>query len=572
MSILLNSATVVNSNDASVVKYTHLTHYNPGPYITTTRPEALQYVPTLPWFCITKLARFPDQVQAIGASRLTYHAPESGEEYDILRALIPTLSLLEFNWAAIDPRLWATIVQIYDNLPPVFGCYPIPLADEHLRTLMSIESTPQFSLVTILELPGCRELSDSTIVNLKYLHSLCAFDASATDVSSHALKVFSGTVLWAVDDRTRRGPWGLRILRLRNCRNIDDKILSHISPFPLLSILDLRGTKCHSDTFHPTFQPAPQTKYEFYNPTPLRLSVALLRSESGLFSSPNLFALYINTLHHPPSTERPARETRPTEDVCVTFSTGSHFVVGTSKEAPEPVARKGLGHFGREKKPQSDTLFERIAGEELTAHSRKQNVMSFYHLGLPVTPRNPSRGYTYPPEAPLPPSGKDAQLMLYRPPPPWAALEVTTPDVHLAKPTGAPEVVTGVSKRKRGEMAEYARQLTEKRRKIQERKAAPAAPAPETVALSRNPFRRKFNKRDATPEASISALKPLKPISSMLAQPLPVAITLPTSLVNKQISPSDFDVVNKGPVAHDRTTANSTQKFSGFDWGEWGKK
>ncbi|KAJ7452434.1 hypothetical protein B0H11DRAFT_2073402 [Mycena galericulata] len=542
MSILLATPTQANSQDTSVQAFTHAPPYIPGPYATSSTPQqSLQYVPSLPWFCLTKLARFPDQVNAIGASRLTYNPPTSEEEYDILRALIPSLpydTLREFDWAAVDPRLWATIVQIYDGLPPVFHCYPIPLADEHMRLLQNVESTPQFSLLTILELPGCRELSDMTIVNLKHLHSLCAFDASATSVSSYALKVFSGTVLWA-DDRTRRGPWGLRILRLRNCLNINDSIVPHLSAFPLLSILDLRGTKCRSETFCPTFQPAPPTEHHLYNPTPLRLSVTLLSSENHLFSSPNLFKLYINTLYHPAPAERPIRDTRPTEDVCVTFSAGSsHFVVGTNKDLPESVARKRVGRFAREIKTELEDLpdhrrlsmrfpdaplHNHIAEQELSSHTRKQNILSFYHSGVATAPRKLTRGYSYPAETALPSSSNDAQLMLYRPPPPWAALEAITPDVQLSKPARTPEVVTGLSKRKQAAMADYADQLAEKRRKIHEHSAVrPTVSAPETADLSRNPFRRKVTKQDVLREASTSVLKIQEHNSSVVAPLLPL--------------------------------------------------
>jgi hypothetical protein len=129
-------------------------------------------------------------------------------------------------------------VQIYDNLPENCQCYPIPLADEHLRLLQLVQPSPHFSLVTILELPGCRELLDSTIVSLKHLHSLCAFDASATSLSEYGIKILSETVSWSHEDgQTRKGPWGLRILRLRNCRNIDSKMFPHLSQFSLLSVL-----------------------------------------------------------------------------------------------------------------------------------------------------------------------------------------------------------------------------------------------------------------------------------------------------------------------------------------------
>ncbi|KAJ6596884.1 hypothetical protein DFH09DRAFT_1356996 [Mycena vulgaris] len=605
-SIVLSAPTPAKSNDASISKYILPPPYIPGPYTFNTPPATLSYLPSLAWFCLTKLALFPNQVNQIGPVRLTYHPPASDASYDILRALIPSLSLSEFDWANVDPRLWATIVQIYDNLPAVFQCYPIPLADEHLQLLQSVKSTPQFSLVTILELPGCRELKDSNIFNLKYLHGLCALDASDTHLSSYAVKVLSETVSWG-DDQTRRGPWGLRILRLRNCRNIDSTICANLPPFQLLSILDVRGTQCRSDAFLPNFHPAPPEQQSLYHPTPLRLSMALLSSAGGLFSSPNVFTLHVNTLYHPATAERPATEAARVEDVCVTLSAGSsHFFVGSSKEVPKPLRR--LGRFAQERKPSMDdpggsslggshrrrftnyALHNHIADQELSAHAAKQDVLSFYRSEqLPARARNSSRGYTYPPEAPMPPSAKDAELMLYRPPPPWAALEATTPDVPLAKHSAAPPgVVTELSKRKCAEMAEYAgQQLSEKRRRIQATGGGAAPCAPETVPLSRNPFRRKVSQQEPLPEMSRSAAKPMKTISSFTAPPLPVSThLLPATtrgvsnsessqpalprLVSQESSVSTSSLRDSGP---ERPAPPKGKRTSGaFDWGGWGKK
>ncbi|KAJ7449801.1 hypothetical protein FB451DRAFT_1410604 [Mycena latifolia] len=601
-SILLRAPTPTKSNDASIAKYTHLPPYLPGPYASTTPPTTLPYLPSLAWFCLTKLALYPDQVAL--HVRLNYRPPASDASdasYNMLRALIPSLSLPEFDWANVDPRLWATVVQIYDNLPSVFQCYPIPLADEHLRLLQSVQSTPQFSLVTILELPGCLELLDTTVFNLKHLHSLCALDASATSLSSYGLKVLSGTVSWS--DGERKGPWGLRILRLRNCAKIDNAILPHLSSFQLLSILDLRGTKCRSDTFRSTFRPAAPTEQSLYHPTPLRLSVALLPCPDGLFSSQNVFTLHINTLHHPPTAERPAtRSTRIDEDICVTLSAGSDQIfVGSSKEAPQP--RKRLWRFAHDRKPEVEAynsldyvpgrsqshhrdfidyaVHNRIAEQELSAHARKQDVLSFYRSEQ-ASARVRSWGYAYPPEAPMAPSAKDALLMLYRPPPPWAALEAVAPDVSLAKPASLPVVV--VSDRKRAEMAEYAeQQLSEKRRKIQRTSGErPAASAPETVPLSRNPFRRKVNKPEPLPEQPSATSKPMKAISSIAPPTLPANSqpmmmqkrsqdalgqpTLPRARLSSLLDSEPGTNREKPPPAKDKQIPGT------FNWGSWSKK
>ncbi|KAJ7940648.1 hypothetical protein B0H13DRAFT_2260784, partial [Mycena leptocephala] len=602
--ILLLTPTPERSNDASVAKFTHSPPYIPGPYTRTPPASTLPYVPSLAWFCLRKLAQLeagPDQISAIVDVRLHYQPPASKATYDLLHALIPSLSLPEFDWASVDPRLWITIVQIYDNLPLLFQSYQIPLADKHLPLLQRVKSTTDFSLVTILELPGCRELSDTTIVNLKHLHTLIALDATATDLSAYGLKVLSGTVLRSDEDQTRRGPWGLRILRLRNCRRIDDKLFSHLSPFLLLSILDLRGTQCHSNNFFPTFQPAPPTEYPLYHPTPLRLSVDLLCSTCGLFSSPNVFAIYINTLHHPVTAFRPVAQETHLEDVCVTFNPGSNeFVVGSSTEAAKP--QKRVGRFPRETKPKIEdchcpecsegeshragprhrpiptqisdlSLHNRVAEQEISAHAAMEDTMSFYRSANVARSRNSFRGYSYPSEAPLPPSVKDEQLMLYRPPPPWVTLEATAPDVQVSKPTGPPAVVTGLSKRKKAEMAEYAEQLNEKRRKIQRDAATrPTVCVPETVSLSRNPFRRKVDKQDSlSSEAASSVSMPLDRSKDGVGTEME-KVASPT-VMNQSCASASSLCERKDPGTHDREKlAPKVQRKPAFDWDRWGKK
>ncbi|KAJ7905482.1 hypothetical protein B0H14DRAFT_3420656 [Mycena olivaceomarginata] len=603
MSIQLAAPTHQKSNDASVAKFTHPPPYIPGPYASSPPPDTLPYLPSLAWFCLHKLAQVgPEQVSCNIGPRLNYQPDNT---YDLLRALIPSLGP-DLDWAGVDPRLWATLVQVYDNLPAVFRSYDIPLADIHLPLLQTVESTPQFSLVTILELPGCQELSDATIVSLKALHNLCALDASATSLSAYGLKILSGTVLWSDEDQTRKGPCGLRILRLRNCRAIDDKILPHLSPFLLLSVLDLRGTRCNSHAFFPAFQPAPSSEHPLYHPTPLRLCVDdLSRLTCDLFSSPNVFNFYINTLHHPPNTKRPVGERTHSEDVVVTFNPGSSdFVVGSSTEVPKAKKRGwrlapppcyGLECVGgshsetcprrrhlpefhdriaEAARPLSDfALHNHIADQELSAHATIQDTLSFYRSPAVLLPHRPFRGYAYPAEPPVPPSVKDAKLMLYRPPPPWATLKATAPNVRLPKPTRLPEVVTVPSKRKEAVMANYMEQFNEKRQKMQqesEAAAKSAVRAPETMPLSRNPFRRKVGKQDSMSETSSpSAPKDLKPISSIPPPLLGADSTKDGAPPNGRPA----GTLSRRDITHDRDKlAPKIQPKSAFDWSGWGKK
>jgi hypothetical protein len=176
-------------------------------------------LPSLSAICLLILAKYSDELCL--PVRLHYR-PE----------ITPSTS-----FQRLDPRLWAVLVQIYDDLPVCLGSYNIPLSDLHLPLLQRLSCTSQFSIITILDLPACPDLTDDTIYALKLLHSLVAFDASATTISSYAIKVLSHTLVATEYDATPRGPWSLRILRLRNCKNIDNVVYSHISPFPLLSVV-----------------------------------------------------------------------------------------------------------------------------------------------------------------------------------------------------------------------------------------------------------------------------------------------------------------------------------------------
>lgn len=227
----------------------------PGPYESINinhhddSDNPTTYVPSLAYFALKKLIQYPDQVNSIGSIRLQYQAPSSSSAYDILRALIPSYDPIpspdsdsDFDLSKVDPRLWATLIQVYSHLPDTFRTYRIPLSDPHLPILQRIPSSSHFSLITILDLSECKELTDETVVELKYLTSLCAFDASATALSAHGIKSLSRTLMWSESEGARiewerRGPWALRILSLRNCLNVDNVIFTCLNKFLLLSVL-----------------------------------------------------------------------------------------------------------------------------------------------------------------------------------------------------------------------------------------------------------------------------------------------------------------------------------------------
>ncbi|EMD38543.1 hypothetical protein CERSUDRAFT_123138 [Gelatoporia subvermispora B] len=304
------------SDDActAILKYTLPAPPPSPPYEAASlqHDSRLRYVPPLAYFCIRRLLQFPDQVHVIGPARIRYRPSDSPQAYDLLRALIPSYSRttngVRLNLAEVDPRLWALIVQLYSNLPEELRVYTIPLSDPHVPLLQQIPQTPDFALVTVLELPSCSELNDETIVELRFLHNLCALDASRTTLSALGLRRLSKTLAFADSEtaapeivpveRTRIGPWGLRILRLRDCFYMrGDGLISTLMMFPLLSAVDLRGTPflVHS-TGHFGVAEGP----ELYHPTPLTESLSYLSrmAPSAIFSHREPFILKINSLQY----------------------------------------------------------------------------------------------------------------------------------------------------------------------------------------------------------------------------------------------------------------------------------
>ncbi|TEB06326.1 hypothetical protein FA13DRAFT_1172334 [Coprinellus micaceus] len=199
----------------------------------------------------------------------------------------------------MDPGMWAALVQLYDNLPDYMRTFAIPLRDSHMPKLQSIPCTARFSMITVLEAPACRNLCDDNIANLKELSSLAALDASGTRLTSHGIKALAFTMH---DDI---GPWGLRVLDLRECAGITTDVYALLSKFPLLTVVDLRGTKCSR-----RIPPPPGFSVKghplFFHPTRLSDSLARLQEANpSMYSSPNPFTLLVNTLDHP---RRPAAE------------------------------------------------------------------------------------------------------------------------------------------------------------------------------------------------------------------------------------------------------------------------
>ena len=204
-------------------------------YETSGRAESrgtkFKRLPKLAHFCIKTLVDYPEEIHTIGETRL-----QLNEDYDVLHTLIPKWSTSKFSIAQVDPRLWAVLAQIYSNLPPILSTYPISLSDRHLPLLQFIPSTPDFALVTVLDLRKTKNLRDDTIIALKALHNLCVLDAGGTEITADGIRRLALTVT-INGDGERRGPWTLRVLRLVDCTKVDGTIFRHLAKFALLTAL-----------------------------------------------------------------------------------------------------------------------------------------------------------------------------------------------------------------------------------------------------------------------------------------------------------------------------------------------
>ncbi|KAI0054060.1 hypothetical protein FA95DRAFT_1529975 [Auriscalpium vulgare] len=354
--VLWDSKTCQLTDDAGTVILSSTgpppVYNNPGLYEDVASNAPLRYVPPLQFICLKALIEYPEDVHFIGRPRIAYQPPASSADFDMLRALLPSYDPISaqnafpegLDLSQLDPRLWANLIQVYIGLPDSVRVYHIALSDNHLPLLQRVPATTDFSLVTVLDLKGCTQLTDDTILKLKPLHGLTAFDASGTRLTANGLRRFACTLDWSDDEvdniaKRRRGPWQLRILRLRNCRGIGNSVFSQLDHFPLLSVVDLRGTSCVADRQR-TFHAASDAR--FYHPAPLLEALSALSASPTIFSSQNPYVLHIDRLHYGSSISmhHAGRVHRPSvapEDTFVMIpSSGSahpgHVVVGNSSK------------------------------------------------------------------------------------------------------------------------------------------------------------------------------------------------------------------------------------------------
>jgi hypothetical protein len=229
-------------------------------------PEPRLSVPSLAFFCLKRLLDYPEQVRYRGTPPVPYDPAKGSRSRRVLQCLVNGEHRVgDIDLRTLDPRMWAVIVQSFSSLPSVFRTYSIPLSDPHLPLLQSISPYDDFSLVTVVDLAECRALTDETITQLAALHTLCALDVSRTSLTSNGIARLARTLIVAEEDHVvpRRGPWGLRILRMRRCRKVDDGVFTQLAPFRLLSLVgepcvreipfihahswvDVRDTRCTS--------------------------------------------------------------------------------------------------------------------------------------------------------------------------------------------------------------------------------------------------------------------------------------------------------------------------------------
>ena len=222
--------------------------YNPGYYthkllpLHMKPPDTLDYVPPLQYFCLKSLYSRVDSIEMGDISRFSFY-PDAHIPW--LKALVPffTSHMSGGDLKYVDPRLWGTLIQLYSMLPPCFQTYTLPLSDIHLSQLQAIQSTPDFTLITVLDLSSCRDLTDETIGELKPLTNLCVLDLSLTRVGSWGVRKLSMCLVQNRDGRI--GPWRLRIWSLRGCKNIDDTVKDTLARFPLLSAVGVSPSVSH---------------------------------------------------------------------------------------------------------------------------------------------------------------------------------------------------------------------------------------------------------------------------------------------------------------------------------------
>jgi hypothetical protein len=215
-----------------------------GPYAIKPSIKAPRpcRVPSLVAMSVKALVKYPEELYKLYDWRSGY-VPNAISSKDVIRVLTEHRGNWDdIDWSMVDPRLWAVIVQVFNNLPHQFKTLHLPLSDPYLPLLQGIPSTPQFTLITILVLTQVNQtrlVNDNNITELRSLHSLCYLDISHNNISPHGLRRFAGTLHANGSTVPPRGegPWSLRVLKLVDCRQINNAAFEHMVKFPLLCLV-----------------------------------------------------------------------------------------------------------------------------------------------------------------------------------------------------------------------------------------------------------------------------------------------------------------------------------------------
>ncbi|EIN07380.1 hypothetical protein PUNSTDRAFT_136063 [Punctularia strigosozonata HHB-11173 SS5] len=340
-----NAETATDDACTTIIKSTLPPVPPRGDYESSIPVARTNAVPSLTYYVIKQLVDYPDQVNCLGSRRLLAGG-RSSATYNALRALIPGFDPEQpdrtFDLRQVDPRLWAVLTQVYSDLPAYLRTYEIPLSDPHIPLLQTIPATPDYTAITVLELPGCKELADDTIANLKALHALCALDASSTQLSAYGIMSLAGTLVAdaGFSISPGRGPWGLRVLLLRKCKRMDHTVYSYLNSFPLLAVVDLRGTSCSGrrSLLPDLFQTCTdQVLCSLCSP----FSILDHLSSPALFPHPNPHILHVNSLHHrrAASASRPLVSVTPQDTFVVMSSVSNKLKVGNAEVMHEQARR-----------------------------------------------------------------------------------------------------------------------------------------------------------------------------------------------------------------------------------------
>lgn len=170
-------------------------------------------MPSLAVFCIRALVNACEELHVLCLRRLYFPKAKKKQpgkrrllDMAFLRALIKGWGTMNFPACSIDPRLWATIIQVYRAPPPP-------------------EFLPSYPIRLIL------------LSSIKYRrHSTSHWLLEKMRVSNKAIDLLSKTLL--LDDEGQMdGPWRLRILCLRACSRIDKHVFHLLKRLPLLYVV-----------------------------------------------------------------------------------------------------------------------------------------------------------------------------------------------------------------------------------------------------------------------------------------------------------------------------------------------